>query len=87
MIMTPLNRIGVPEMQRRSKRIAHQHLCDTFRQPLSEHPEARARPPSPCPDAAPGGPWLCPGQAAHLVRVTWPGAHASHGQEQSKHAW
>jgi hypothetical protein len=24
---------------------------------------------------------------AHLVRVTLPGVHASHGQEQSRHAW
>jgi len=53
----------------------------------AEHPEARPRPPSPCPDAAPGGPWRRPGQAAHLFRVTWPGVHASHGQEQSRHAW
>src|SRR5437867_12331095 len=30
MIMTPLNYLGVTALQRRSKRIAHQHLCDTF---------------------------------------------------------
>src|SRR2546427_2069843 len=30
MIMTPRNRIGVTELQRCSKKIAHQHLCDTF---------------------------------------------------------
>ena len=46
----------------------------------AEHPEARPRPPSPRLAAAPGGPWRRPGQAAHLVRVTWPGAPASHGQ-------
>jgi transposase len=29
MIMTPLNCLGFPVLQRRSKRIAHQPLCDT----------------------------------------------------------
>jgi DNA invertase Pin-like site-specific DNA recombinase len=28
----PLDRVGVTVLQRRSKRIAHQHLCDTFRE-------------------------------------------------------
>jgi hypothetical protein len=54
------------------------------RQPLSEHPEARPRPPSPCPDAAPGGTWLRHGQVAHLACVTLPGAQASHRQKQSR---
>jgi len=53
------------------------------RQPLSEHPEARPRPPSPCPTVAPGGTWRRHGQAAHLVCVTLPGVPASHGQPQS----
>jgi len=53
------------------------------RQPLSEHPEARPRPPSPCPTVAPGGTWRRHGQAAHLVCVTLPGVQASHGQPQS----
>ena len=44
---------------------------------------ARARPPSPGPDAAPGGTWRRHGQAAHLVCVTLPGVQASHGQPQS----
>ena len=30
MIMTLLNCLGVTVLQRRSKTIAHQHLCDTF---------------------------------------------------------
>lgn len=51
-------------------------------------PQARARPPSPCLDAAHGMRGGCTNpQAAHLVRVTWSGVHASHEQEQSKHAW
>jgi|SoiMethySBSTD1v2_1073268.scaffolds.fasta_scaffold508386_2 hypothetical protein len=50
----------------------------------AEHPEARARPPSPCPDAAHGMRGLCTNpQAAHLFHVTLPGVHASHGQPQS----
>ena len=35
----------------------------------AEHPEARARQPSPRLDAAPGGPWRRPGQAAHLALI------------------
>jgi len=36
---------------------------------IAEHPEARARQPSPRLDAAPGGPWRRPGQAAHLALI------------------
>jgi integrase len=38
MIMTPLNCLGVTVLQRRSKTIAHQHLCDTF---LTDNPMHR----------------------------------------------
>jgi len=60
--------------------------CGGYRGPAApgraaaEHPGASARQPSPRLAAAPVGPWRRPGQAAHLVRVTWPGAPASHGQ-------
>src|SRR5437660_1706723 len=49
------------------------------RQPLSEHPEARPRPPSPCPTVAPGGTWRRhvpggPPGLCHLARgasISW----------------